>query len=343
MVHKGLVSTVVVNWNGKSVIADCLESLIVQTYQSHEIIVVDNGSTDGSLEAVQERYWSRIVLVENGTNLGFAEGVNVGIKSAKGEFIALLNSDACADKNWIAEMENGMNRSDRFGMIACKIYREGGRNLLDNTGEVMTRDGLGRGRGRLEKDLGQFDSSASVLCPSGCAALYRRKMLDEIGLFDAHFFLYAEDIDAGLRGRLAGYDCVYVPAAVVEHKFSASSSPVSDLKAYYVERNRLWIVIKCFPLSDLLLSFFYTKLRYVYHALGILKGKGPAARYAEKSSAFKLLFLLMKAYASTCFHLPRLISERKRVRRQSVVTAREFRSWLRSYGMSVREAALKEL
>ena len=340
---KGLISTVVLNWNNKNVIEACLDSLISQTYPHHEILVVDNGSQDGSLELIKLKYSSKLQIVENSRNLGFAEGVNIGIKHSQGEFIALLNSDAVVRDNWLEELLKGISRSESIGMAASKIYFAGKENILDNTGAVISRDGLGMGRGRLEKDVGQYDSCEEVLCPSGCAALYRRQMLEEAGGFDQHFFAYGEDLDIGLRGRLLGWRSVYVPAAVVYHKLSSSTGLVSPLKAYYVERNRLWVLLKCFPLPHLLVSPYYTFRRYFYILYGMLSGKGPASSYLKRSSALSLLFILIKAYFSTLYFLPYLIGQRIKLQRKRKVTSKEFGEWLKIYGINEKQAALNEL
>lgn len=340
---KGLVSTIVLNWNGKEVIEASLESLMKQTYRPHEIIVVDNGSRDGSLEIIKKKCAAFLKLIENPKNFGFAEGVNQGIRASRGEFIALLNQDARAKEDWLENLMRGIQKSERVGMAACKIYLEGKKKVFDNTGEVITRDGLGRGRGRLKRDRGQYDREERVLCPSGCAALYRRKMLEEMGLLDKHFFAYAEDIDVGLQGRLLGYECVYIPSAVVSHRFSTAAGAVSALKAFYVERNRLWLLIKCFPLRHLLVSPFYTLPRYFYNTLGVLQHRGPAARFVKKNSFAHLLFILIQTYLSTLWFLPHLIRQRIQIQKRRRVPSREFDSWLKLYGMSVRDAALKEI
>ena len=340
---KDLVSTIVLNWNDKEYIFDCLESLLAQTYSPQEIILVDNGSTDGSLPMLKEKYGSSINIICNAKNLGFAGGVNAGIYVARGEYIALLNSDAVAKENWIEELVAGMRRRNSVGMCASKIYLAGRQGILDNTGEVICRDGLARGRGRLEKDEGQYDNQEETLCPSGCAALYRRKMLEEAGWLDNHFFAYAEDIDIGLRGRILGYACVYIPTALVHHHFSASSGMVSALKAFYVERNRLWVALKCFPMRYLAISPFYTALRYFYHLYGLWRRQGPAFHYVKKFSSIGLFLILIKGYLSTLIFCPYLIRERIKLRRKSRTNLEEFGRWLRDYGISPREAALSEL
>lgn len=338
----GLVSIVVLNWNGKDVIFECLDSLLRQTYRSFEVVLMDNGSTDGSLKLIREKYGRSIVIVESLTNVGFAEGCNIGIRASQGEFIALVNSDATLEPAWIDEMIRGL-RDPQVGMCASKIFYDGRRDLIENTGQTITRDGLGRTRGRLEKDEGQYDSIPEVFCPSGCAGFYRRSMLEACGLFDPLFFAYADDIDVGLRGRLLGYQCRFVPKAVAFHKLSASFGLLSPLKAYLVERNRLWVMIKCFPLRHVLQAPWYTLTRYFYHFYGILHRQGPAAHFVKKSSLPQLAWIALKVYASTLWHLPYLWKERRKVWKKSKVSAREFEGWLRQFGLDSKEAALKEL
>lgn len=339
----GLVSVIVLNWNGKEVIFECLDSLLGQTYRSREIVLVDNGSTDGSLALLRERYGSSVTIVANPSNVGFAEGCNIGIRASKGEFIALLNSDATAEPFWLEELVRGLQRDPLVGMCASKIYLSGPDRVIDNTGQVITRDGLGRARGRLEKDEGQYENISEVLCPSGCAGLYRRSLLEEIGSFDRRFFAYADDIDIGLRGRLMGLKCLYIPTAVAHHRLSASLGSFSSLKVYLVERNRLWVLIKCFPVRYLLQAPFYTLLRYFYNLAGIFRHQGPASRFVKEASFGKILWLTIRGYLSTLRNLPYLLGERSRIFREKKVSVGEFGTWLRNFGLSAKEGALNEV
>jgi len=341
--QKGMVSVVVLNWNGKDVIADCLDSLLAQDYESREIIVVDNDSRDGSLEMIESKYGLKIMIMRNARNFGFAGGCNVGIRMARGEYVALLNSDAVADPNWMTEMVRAIEKDGKCGMVAGKIYFKGDGKLIENTGHIIFRDGLGRGRGRLEVDEGQYDAEETIFCPNGCAALYRKKMLDEIGMFDELFFAYADDIDVGFRGRLLGYECRYTPKAVAHHCLSESFGMLSPLKAFLVERNRMWVIIKCFPIRALLLAPCYTFARYAYTLYGLLRGKGPAAQYVEKISLLNLAAVAFKAYLSTLWHLPYLLMQRFKVRGQTRTDKKDFDAWMRDYGMSAKEAALNEI
>jgi len=337
-----LVSIIIVNWNGKEYLRDCLESLRSQTFSDLEVILVDNGSTDGSVEYVQRNFPGWVRILRNTQNEGFSGGNNRGIRAASGNYIVLLNNDAQADPRWLEELVKVAEENPRAGMLACKIYLQGGSKIIDNVGHLIYRDGLNRGRGRLEVDHGQFDKLEDVIFPSGCAALYRREMLEEVGLFDEDFFAYGDDTDLGLKGRLAGWKCLYVPEAIVHHRYSQSSSPYSPMKAFYVERNRVWIAVKYFPLSILLESPFYTLLRFLLQGYGALAGRGAAGRFSEQYSPLKLLQVLLKAYLSALKGLPKMWKKRKEIKRWTRVSEGEVRSWFYRFGMTAREISWKD-
>lgn len=341
--NSDLVSTIVLNWNNRQTIAHCLDSLLKQTYPAQEIILVDNGSTDGSLEEIRKQYEGKIRIITHPVNLGFAAGVNSGIDAAKGRYIALLNSDAYVEEAWLERMVSKMALSDETGMCACKIYLTDRDHILDNTGEVIYRDGLNRPRGRLQKDTGQYDASEDVLCPSGCAALYRRRMLERIGSFDSRYFAYGEDLDVGLRGRLAGYRAVYAPEAIAHHALSGSTGDVSPLKAYYVERNRLWTGIKCFPVRHLIMLPFYTFLRYACILTGLIQSKGPAAKFSRSHNGISLLWILIRTYLSTLANIGYLSKERHRLFQAFRFKSKDVEDIFRKYGLTAKEAALNEV
>lgn len=336
-----LLSVIIVNWNGKNWLRECLNSLSYQFFKDFEIIIVDNGSTDGSIEFISSQY-PECRLISNNFNKGFGRGNNQGIKIAKGKYIVLLNNDAQADPNWLSELIRVAEEDPSIGMVASKIYLQGYEKVIDNVGHLIYPDGLNRGRGRLEIDQGQYDKKEVALFPSGCAALYRKEMLDEIGLFDEDFFAYGDDTDIGLRGRLAGWKCIYAPRAIVYHRYSQSSGTYSPLKAFYVERNRVWIAIKYFPLSILLLSPFYTILRLGFQAYGIISGKGAAAKFKKEYSAFHLFCIFIKAQISALKGLPRMVRKRREIKKITRLNPNEIKTLLKSYRMNVKEIALKD-
>lgn len=334
-------SVIVLNWNGRQLLEECVESILAQTFDDFETIVVDNGSTDGSARMLAERYANvRTVILP--ANLGFAGGNNAGIREAKGKYIILLNNDTAVDPGWLCALRAAVQRHPEAGMFTPKILNYYRRDEIDNTGHVLFADGLARGRHRLERDDGRFDEEEEAFYPSGCAGVYRREMLDRIGLLDESFFAYGEDTDLGLRARWAGWTCYYVPTAIVYHKYSATTGKYSPGKAFLVERNRCWILLKNFPLREVAISPFRTGYRYCVHLAGALSGRGASGRFAREYSVGSLIRTILKAEAAAVAGLPRVFRERRQVARMRAIKESEFRTLLRRFGMDAREAALKE-
>ena len=240
----GMISVVILNFNGKRYLEDCLTSVLSQTFRDFEVIIVDNGSSDGSAEYLGTNYpWVKVV--KNTRNLGFAEGTNTGIRQAKGEYILTLNNDTQMDNRFLECLERVMKSDKSVGMCAPKMLFCDGR--INSVGICLSRSGAAWDRGMSEPDKGQYNSQEEVFGPCAGAALYRKKMLEEIGLFDEDFFLYMEDVDLAFRGRLAGWKCLYVPDAKVHHVYGGTTGFGSDLSVYYGNRNILWYVAKDFP------------------------------------------------------------------------------------------------
>jgi GT2 family glycosyltransferase len=337
-----LVSAIVVNWNGLAFVDECLVSLARQTYPRVEIVVVENGSTDGSREWLEREWGHRITLLAHPVNAGFAGGNNLGIRASKGAWVALLNNDAAADPEWLAALVRAGEADRRVGMCASKILARGLDGVLDGAGLLVSRDGIGRGRGRLERDGPAFSRAEEALVPSACAALYRRTMLDEVGLFDEDFFAYCEDTDLGLRARLAGWRCRYVPDAIVHHRYSGSTSPYSAFKAFQVERNRIWVVVKCFPPRMLAASVVWTASRYALQVYGAVTGRGAAARLSERASAATIATVVARAWWAALRRLPTMWARRRAIQAARRVSRREVATWFGTHGLSVRELALKD-
>jgi len=337
-----LVSLVIVNWNGARHLDECLDSLGAQTLRREtEVIVVDNGSTDGSRELLARR-GAGVRLILNPANLGFAAGCNQGIRASRAEYVALLNNDTAVEPEWLAELLRALRADPEAGWCTSKVLSYYERTVLDNAGHVLFADGLTRGRGRGALDRGQFDRAEEVFCASGCAALLRRRMLDDVGLFDEEFFAYCEDADLGFRARLRGWRCLYVPTAVVYHKFSASSEAFSAFKALHVERNRLWLAVKNLPWPLLLASPLFTAHRYFWQAYGALSGRGASGRFVAQGSRGELLGLLGRAYWQAFGGLPRVLRQRREIQAGRCVSAREVWGWMRRFGTGARRIALLE-
>ena len=273
-----MISVVILNFNGKRYLDECLSALARQTYRDFEVIVVDNGSTDESVEHLKTNFpWAKII--RNEENLGFAGGTNSGIRNASGDYILTLNNDTRVEEQFIEQIIKPMFEKD-VGMCASKMLFPDGR--INSTGICVSRSGAAWDRGMFEPDVEQYEVQEEVFGPCAGAALYRREMLDEIGLFDDDFFLYMEDVDLAFRGRLAGWKCVYVPEAVVYHHHGGTAGFGSDLSVYYGNRNIIWYAIKDFPTRLLIESLPFILARnlavipyYAMHGQGrvILKSK----------------------------------------------------------------------
>jgi len=335
------VSAIVVNWNGKDLLHSCLLSLAGQTHRELEVVVVDNGSSDGSVEMVKGEF-PRVRLKENETNLGFARPNNQGIAEATGEVFFLINNDAEAKPDCLTKLVSALQRDPKAGMAAPKILEYSERRTIDSVGGLFIYpDGMSRGRGRGEEDRGQYDSLREVLLPSACACLYRRAMVEEVGNFDEDFFAYCEDTDLGLRGRLAGWKAVSVPEAVVRHKYSQTGGRYSPLKAFLVERNHIWVAVKNFPAGPLFLSLFYAKWRYFLQAFAAFARKGAGGEFAKEHSSGELLAILLKAWWAALLGMPRMLEKRRVIQRKRKVNKAEVRQWFKKYSLSAAELVFK--
>jgi GT2 family glycosyltransferase len=336
------VSVIVVNWNGRHHLDTCFHSLLRQTLPGVESILVDNGSTDGSLDHVRARFAGTVRSVALPSNVGYGAALNVGIGVARGRHLFALNNDTEVDPGCLTALYAAAERYPQAGSFAPKILSFDERQQIDNVGHLLYADGLSRGRGRLERDHGQYDGDAEILLFSGCAVLLRREMLADIGLFDEDLFAYCEDTDLGLRAQLAGWRCRAVPSAIVYHKYSASTADYSPMKAFLVERNRAWVAVKCLPAPLLLLSPMFTALRLGAQAIGALTHRGAAGRFASDHSAGALAAIFLRAVAAALRGLPRAWRKRRVVQQRRRISNREALTWLSRYGMRVREIAWKD-
>jgi len=336
-----LISVIIVNLNGERYLADCLGALNVQTFRDFEVIVVDNGSTDNSVIMIREKFpWVRVIPLAK--NTGFSAGNNTGITASSAPLIATLNNDTIVDKGWLGALHEPVRTDDAVGMVASKILLGHEGRELDSAGMLLYPDGMTRQRGHGERDEGQYDTLGEVLFPSACAALYRRSMLDQTGLFDEDFFSYCEDADLGLRARLAGWKAVLAPGALVRHLYSGTGGRYSGFKAFHVERNHFWVLMKDLPLSYILLFPFYTSWRYIIQVYGLLSGKGSVARFAEGEGASRLLRVVMRAYVGALAGLPRMLLKRKTIWHGKRLPATEFSSILKRHRITAKELMLRD-
>jgi GT2 family glycosyltransferase len=314
---------------------ECLESLRRQTRRDFEVVVVDN-SGQGLVrrnDAVRD-----VRVIENNRNLGFGAAVNAGWKSSSALYLATLNDDTVAHPGWLDALVSAIERRPDVGMCASQV-RLFGEEGLDSAGMLVCRDGSSkqRGHGKRPED---FPVTEEALFPSGSAAMYRRAMLDQTGGFDEHFFLYCEDTDLGLRARWAGWKCLYVPQAVVEHHYSHSAGRASPLKAYYVERNRLFVLLKNYPARMMAAAPLAALARYWWHLWLMFRGRGSAARFrAEGNAGVKMIWFVMRAHVALVGHWTRLLRQRREIRAAARITPAVFRRLVRTYSIAARKVA----
>ena len=315
---------------------ECLESLAQQTHREFEVIVVDNSGKS----KVRHHDASRIAakVLEPGTNLGFGAACNLGFRQSGSPFVATINDDAVARPEWLEKLISVIEDNPRAGMCASRVEIRG-EHRLDSAGMLIAGDGSSKQRGHGESE-DRYPDGSEVLCPSGSAALYRRAMLDEIGMFDESFFLYCEDTDLGLRGRWAGWTCWYVANAVVEHRYSHSAGRASPLKAYLVERNRLFLCLKNLPARLLWRVPFYSLARYFWHAVLLPRGIGKAAEFRQSGmGTLALAGYVVRAHAAMIAAAPRLWRDRRRTFARARVAPAEFTNLLRRHWISPRQVA----
>ena len=324
------VTVVVPTLAADETLADCLASLEGQTFSDFEVIVVDNSGR----RLVKPE--GRVRVIANDQNVGFGIAVNQAFHQSRSKFLATLNDDAVAQPRWLEALLQAVEERPDVGMCASQV-RLAGDHRLDSAGMLLCLDGSSKQRGHLESP-DAFARLQEALLPSGSAALYRREMLEEIGLFDECFFLYCEDTDLGLRARWAAWECLYVPEAVVEHRYSHSAGQASPLKAYYVERNRLFLAVKNLPMPELLLAPFYSAARYFWHFIFAIRGRGKAAEFGRAGNDLKQLpWYVLRAYFELARRLPRLWRQRRQVKRR--FTSRQFRRLIRRYSITPRQVA----
>ena len=245
MVNKPVV--VIPNLNGGKELLDAIASLMKQTVEAR-VIVVDNGSTDNSARAAQEMF-PDISIIWHKKNLGFAGGVNAGIRKTledNTKFVAVFNDDAVADPHWLERLMVFLETNSTYGAANPKAL-EGNTEKLDSIGDVMTNWGLSYPRGRGEKDTGQYDQLTDIFAASGAASLFRVAALKEVGLFDEDFFAYYEDVDLGFRLQLAGWKVGFVPSAKVFHAIGMTSARIKGFTTYQTLKNQPLVVWKNIP------------------------------------------------------------------------------------------------
>ena len=333
-----LVSVVVVNWNRRELLRCCLQSLACQSYRAFEVLIVDNGSTDGSAALAEDpEFQNGYHWIRNEENRGFCAANNQAIRRAQGKYVALLNNDAEADPGWLEASVQALERNQQIGMAASKVLSHSDPTVIDKVGHVIYPDGQNRGRGSGEQDRGQYDQSEEVAWPDGCAALYRKQLLEGIGGFDEDFFAYGDDAELGLRARIAGWRCLFVPEARVYHRLGGTLGRHSERRAFLIERNRIWLAVKLFPWRVLLLNPFYFALRAAATAVAAIQGAGEGGRWMASLGPYRLLRCLAKGHIAGWRGAPVMLRKRRQIRSLRRLSPAEITCLIRSSRVPLRD------
>lgn len=331
-----VASVIIVNFNRVNLLAECLDSLDRQSFQDFEIIVVDNGSHDGSADWVQQHY-PQVHLIRNDTNRGFCGANNQGFEAARGRYFVLLNNDALADPQWLRLLVECAEAHPEYGMLASKIYVHGSGKLIDKVGHLIYFDGQNRGRGAGEQDNGQFDNDLEILWPDGCAALYRRELIESCGGFDEDFFAYADDAELGLRARQFGWQAALVPGSFVHHHRGATMGKYSLARIHLIERNRVWLALLHFPLWLFLLNPFFFVVRLFASLFASIEGEGEAAHFRGLRAKLELGLALWKADWAALRGFGGMWRKRRQIRSRRSIDDRALFQLLMKYRITLTE------
>jgi len=305
------ISIVVLNWNGGEITAECLNSLKAQSRQPDEVIVVDNGSSDGSNKLIKAKF-PEVKLIELPKNLGFAGGVNVGIRAAKSDYVMLLNNDATCEPTCIEELLNTAKNHDADITQAVILTDDG--NKIDSTGDEYSVWGLPYPGRRNYSSAKVPNADEPIFSASGGASVYKKSLFDEIGLFDEMFFAYYEDVDMSMRAQLRGKKVWLSSKATVQHKMNYSSNRVPGLGREMSIRNSIYLFWKVLPFPLILKVF----PRFLY------------ANWRITASAFVKghPWRALRAQFTALIHSPHLLVRRISIQKMRKLSSKEFEALL---------------
>ena len=318
------ISIIILNWNGMAYTVPCLESLKRITYADYEVIVVDNGSEGDDVEALKDKYGDYIHVIENDRNYGFAKGSNIGIKYAfenfNPQYILLLNNDTVVDPEFLTELTGVAESDERIGSCQSKILSLKDPEMIDSVGiefyfrkrPIITSyfpplflNGYPLQIGYGEKDEGQYNYIREVFGACACSALYKREMLDQVGLLDEDFFAYLEDVDFSWRANLLGWKCLYVPTSLVYHVSSATGN---STKQYFLVRNETFCLLKNASSAMILCHVIGLILSILLTIFGGLIRR----RYRD-------IFIILKGRFDVIAYIPKMLKKRRRLQSARLV------------------------
>lgn len=308
------ISVIILNWNGKQFLEACLGAMRRQTFRDFKTILVDNGSTDGSVEYVLDQF-PEVELIALPDNRGFSGGNIAGYAQADGDLILLLNNDTEAHPGWLEAIHNASQLYPEAGSFASKMMYFDQRSKVENCGFDLGLEGATVDLGRDEPDGPTWTQPRKVFGACAGAVAYRRRMLTDIGFLDPDFFMTYEDLDLSFRAQLRGYDCVYVPGAVVYHRYRATNRKTPSRQVFYSQRNIDFVYLKNMP-TGLMLRFLPQRILYEVGAAIYFTKMGAGAAF-------------VKAKFDVLRHLPFLLRKRSEIQKTKTVSNAQVRGMMR--------------
>jgi GT2 family glycosyltransferase len=268
------VSVIIPNWNGVEYLQYCLPSLEQQSYRDFEVIIIDNGSIDQSVRYIEQDF-PKYQIIKLSQNIGFSPAVNLGITQAKGEYIALINNDTKLETDCLKYLVNVLDSQAQIGMVAAKMLQFYRPEYIDSAGDYVDAVGHANNIGLNQKDGPEFEVPKEVFLVTGGGSLLRKRLFDEVGLFDEDYFAYFEDVDLGLRAQMRGYKGWFEPKARIYHMHKATSNRIRPFAEYLQFRNMTMTIIKDFPSVHLWRDFNWLKIILVnLNTIRFLSGQG---------------------------------------------------------------------
>ena len=257
------VSVIIPNWNGFDLLKDCLTSLRRQTFINFEVVVVDNNSTDNSIEFIKNNF-PKTKIIKLNKNYGFARATNEGVRASKSPYVVFLNNDTSVDKNFLKELVSTADKNSKVISVNSKILNFDDRKLIDGVGIKINEVGQAPSIGWNQKDEGQFKGEMEIFGATAGASLFRREDFIKLGMFDENYFMYSEEVDFAFRAQFLGYKSLYSPKAVVYHKHKATSKKMPQHLEFWQFRNMTQTIIKNFPQEIISKNWRWLKIILVH-------------------------------------------------------------------------------
>ncbi len=339
----GKVAIIILNWNGKDLLNECISAVLKQEYTPFDTYVVDNGSTDGSVEYIRTAFPQMSHLIALDRNTGYATGNNAGIQEALKDpdvqYIVTLNNDTIVQPKWLSALVEAAKSDVTVGMVSSKALFPDG--TIQSVGLALERDLMGDKMGGLSLGYNMpgtaFSQQKEIFAPSGVSALFKREVLERVGMFDDDFFAYAEDVDLGFRVRLAGWTCVYAPGSRLTHLHSQTTGVASPFKAFHTKRNRYFVAVKNFPLS-MLLSFPLRDIQWNFSQL-LSRDTESSSKQLQKNIGFSgICTLMFRMYIDIIRYLPRMIKKRRMIKKIHTQKNSTVRQWFVRFARKAIEA-----